>query len=128
MRIVSLCPSITETLIDFGLADQLVGITRFCIHPAAVVKDIPKVGGTKNPDHDAIESAAPDLIFVNAEENRREDYELLAAKYDVDVSMPRSVLDVPPDLRRFGSRLGRLHAGLEVGRVGAGPQRLALGR
>ena len=106
MRIVSLCPSITETLIDFGLKDRIVGITRFCIHPAGVVKDLPKVGGTKNPDHAAIDAAAPDLIFVNAEENRREDYEVLAAKYDVDVSMPRSVAEVPRDLRRFGARLG----------------------
>ncbi len=105
MRIVSLCPSITETLIDFGLRDRLVGVTRFCIHPAEAVKDLPKVGGTKNPDLDAIERAAPDLVFVNAEENRREDYDRLSMKYRVDVSMPRSVADVPLELRRFGELL-----------------------
>lgn len=47
LRYVSLCPSITETLIDLGLADRMVGITRFCIHPAAVVAGLPKVGGTQ---------------------------------------------------------------------------------
>src|SRR5688572_20085848 len=106
VRIVSLCPSITETLIDFGLRDRLVGVTRFCIHPAAVVKDLPKVGGTKNPDHERIDEAAPDLVFVNAEENRREDYALLSQKYRVHVSMPRSVAEVPDDLRRFGALVG----------------------
>ncbi len=106
MRIVSLCPSITETLIDFGLQDRLVGVTRFCIHPAAVVQSIPKVGGTKNPDHAAIDAARPDLVFVNAEENRKEDYEILAQKFRVHVSMPKSVADVPADLRRFGELVG----------------------
>jgi ABC-type Fe3+-hydroxamate transport system substrate-binding protein len=110
VRIVSLCPSITETLIDLGLSRQIVGVTRFCIHPAEVVKGIPKVGGTKNPDLAAIDAAAPDLVFVNAEENRREDYEVLASKYTVDVSMPRNVAEVPQQLRRFGMRLGRSDA------------------
>jgi ABC-type Fe3+-hydroxamate transport system substrate-binding protein len=85
----------------------MVGVTRFCIHPSEAVKDIPRVGGTKNPDHAAIDAARPDLIFVNAEENRREDYEVLAKKYEVDVSMPRSVAEVPQLLRRIGERLGR---------------------
>lgn len=106
VRIVSLCPSITETLIDLGLADRLVGVTRYCIHPEAVVKDLPKMGGTKNPDLDAVRTAAPDLVFVNAEENRKEDYDALAVDFDVDVSMPRSVGEVPGELRRIGRRLG----------------------
>jgi iron complex transport system substrate-binding protein len=107
LRIVSLCPSITETLIDLGAGDQLVGVTRFCIHPADVVKDLQKVGGTKNPDHAQIDEAAPDLIFVNAEENRKEDYALLSRKYRVHVSMPKSVAEVPEDIRRFGALVGK---------------------
>lgn len=106
-RIVSLCPSMTETLIDLGVAERLVGVTRYCIHPKTVVEDLPKVGGTKNPDLDAIRAAKPDLVFVNAEENRREDYEALAADLDVDVSMPRFVQEVPDELRRVGRRIGK---------------------
>ena len=102
-KIVSLCPSITETLIDFGLTESLVGITRFCIHPESVVKDLEKVGGTKDPKLNQIKSLDPDLIFMNAEENRKEDYETLETLFTVDVSEPRSVQEVPKLLRHFGS-------------------------
>jgi iron complex transport system substrate-binding protein len=88
-----------------------VGVTRFCIHPAAVVKDLPKVGGTKNPDLAAIERADPDLVFVNAEENRKEDYAVLARKYRVHVSMPKTVAEVPDDLRRFGALIEKREIG-----------------
>ena len=77
MRIVSLCPSMTETLAALGLLPSLAGVTRFCIHPAAGVEAIPKVGGTKDPDLDRIVALQPDLVLLNAEENRREDYEAL---------------------------------------------------
>jgi iron complex transport system substrate-binding protein len=106
VRIVSLCPSITETLVAFGLAESLVGVTRWCVHPREVTAGIPKVGGTKDPDLEAIRSLRPDLVFANAEENRREDVEALAREFDVDVSHPRRVADVPPLLRRWGLRTG----------------------
>ena len=102
VRIVSLVPSVTETLIDFGLAAHLVGITRFCIHPADVVGGIPKVGGTKDPKLDRIQAAKPDLIFLNEEENRKEDHEALAPDFRVVTSFPRRVDQVPADLRRIG--------------------------
>lgn len=105
-RIVSLCPSITETLIDFGLADRLVGVTKFCIHPAEIVASLPKVGGTKDPDLEAIFAAAPDLVLLNEEENRREDYEALAARVRVETSLPKRVTDVPGELRRLGRLTG----------------------
>jgi ABC-type Fe3+-hydroxamate transport system substrate-binding protein len=66
MRIVSLVPSSTETLLDLGAA--VVACTRFCEQP-----DITHVGGTKNPDVDAIIQMAPDLVVVDREENRLED-------------------------------------------------------
>ena len=103
-KIVSLCPSLTETLIDFGLVDALRGITKFCIHPKAIVSRLHVVGGTKDPNIDEIRRLGPDLIFMNAEENRREDYEALAADFDVDVSEPRCVADIPALLRHFGER------------------------
>lgn len=107
VRIVSLCPSMTESLIDFGLAEKLVGVTKFCIHPATVVRRLPTVGGTKNPDIEAIRAARPDLIFMNAEENRAEDHAVLAAEFLVDVSEPRRVRDIPAHLRHIGAVTGR---------------------
>lgn len=106
MRLVSLVPSVTETLIDLGLATQLVGITRFCIHPAATVAGLPKVGGTKDPKLDRIRDAAPDVVFMNAEENRKEDAEALAETLRVETSFPRRVDEVPADLRRIGRVCG----------------------
>ncbi|MFI5181088.1 MAG: helical backbone metal receptor [Thermoanaerobaculia bacterium] len=106
MRIVSLCPSITESLVAFGLAEHLVGVTRFCVHPREVTARIRKVGGTKDPDLAAIRSLSPDLVFANEEENRREDVEALGRDLAVDVSHPRCVSDVPPLLRRFGRLTG----------------------
>ena len=106
MRIVSLCPSITESLVALGLAERLVGVTRYCVHPREVTARIRKVGGTKDPDLDAIRSLRPDLVFANAEENHREDVEALARDLAVDISHPRRVADVPPLLRRFGRLTG----------------------
>lgn len=58
-RIVSLVPSITELLCDLGLAGALAGRTGFCIHPRETVRNIPKVGGTKDVDLDKVRALAP---------------------------------------------------------------------
>jgi len=68
-RIVSLVPSITETLIDLGLRDQLVGRTGFCIHPREGVRGIAKVGGTKDVRLDAVRALQPTHVIVNIDEN-----------------------------------------------------------
>lgn len=70
-RIVSLVPSITELLCDLGLAAQLVGRTGFCIHPAEVVREIPKVGGTKDVNLEKIRKLAPTHLVVNIDENEK---------------------------------------------------------
>lgn len=72
-RIVSLVPSLTELLIDLGLTKSIAGRTRFCIHPENIVREIPVIGGTKNPNLDKIRDLKPDLIVANKEENRAED-------------------------------------------------------
>jgi len=77
-RIVSLVPSVTELLCDLGLAPQLVGRTGFCIHPRDVVRDIPKVGGTKDVNIERIRELAPTHLVVNIDENRKETVEELA--------------------------------------------------
>jgi len=85
-RIISLVPSQTELLFHLGLADRIVGLTRFCIHPAEGVRPVVKVGGTKNPELDRIRSLAPDWILANKEENRREDVETLAAEFSLHLT------------------------------------------
>ena len=78
-RIVCLVPSLTEALCDLGLADRLVGRTGFCIHPAEVVKAIPKVGGTKDVNVEKIRRLAPTHLVVNIDENEKPTVEALAA-------------------------------------------------
>lgn len=92
-RIVSLVPSQTELLHDLGLTDEVVGITKFCVHPGEWRSLKTIVGGTKNVDHEIVESLKPDLIIANREENTKEDVELLMKKYPVWVSDVATVED-----------------------------------
>ena len=77
-RIVSLVPSITELLCDLGLSVYLVGRTGFCVHPAAIVADIPKVGGTKDVNLEKIRALMPTHLIVNIDENEKPTVESLA--------------------------------------------------
>ena len=77
-RIVSLVPSITELLCELGLAHLLVGRTGFCIHPAAVLADIPKVGGTKDVNFEKIRKLAPTHVILNIDENEKPAADILA--------------------------------------------------
>jgi ABC-type Fe3+-hydroxamate transport system substrate-binding protein len=89
---VSLVPSLTEALFALGLGERVVGVTEWCVHPANAVALVPKVGGTKTPDLDAIAALAPDLVIANQEENRRRDVERLETRgIRVWLTYPRSV-------------------------------------
>ena len=106
-RIVSLVPSLTETLFSLGCGDAVVGVTRFCEEPAAEVARRPKVGGTKNPDCAAVARLSPDLVIVNAEENRREDFlRLEEMGLPVFVTFPATLADTVDLLRRLGELTG----------------------
>ncbi len=76
-RIVSLVPSITELLFDLNLADQVVARTGFCIHPRERVRDVPKVGGTKDVNLARLRKLAPTHVIVNIDENEQPTVELL---------------------------------------------------
>ena len=90
MRVVSLVPSATESLRALGI--EPVACTRFCEQP-----DLPTVGGTKDPDVDAIVGIEPDLVVVNEEENRFDDaVRLLDAGIALHSMSPRTVADVGP--------------------------------
>jgi ABC-type hemin transport system substrate-binding protein len=93
-RIVSLVPSLTEALFELGLGERVVGVTEWCVHPAAAVATLPKLGGTKDPDVAAIAALRPDLVIANREENtRRAVGELRAAGLRVWVTYPRTARD-----------------------------------
>src|SRR5262245_45516218 len=108
MRIVSLCPSLTELVFDLGAGDSLVGRTKFCVHPTNLVDRVEKVGGTKNPKIDRIIELAPDLVLLNEEENRREDADaLLAAGIRCHVSFPKNAAETAEMVRSIGAALSR---------------------
>jgi ABC-type Fe3+-hydroxamate transport system substrate-binding protein len=85
-RIVSLVPSQTELLFDLGLDNEVVGITKFCVHPNHWLKHKTIIGGTKSVNIKKIETLYPDLIIGNKEENKQEDIEFLMHKYPVWMS------------------------------------------
>lgn len=94
MKIVSLVPSITEALFDLGLTeDEVVGRTKFCIHPAEKVKHVAVIGGTKNINADKIRALQPDLILANKEENVKEQVEALMNDFKVIVTNVETVED-----------------------------------
>ena len=91
-RIVSLVPSLSESLFLLGLGDRLVGVTEYCVHPEGAFAGLPRLGGTKDADVDAIRATAPDLVIANQEENTSRVVRKLAdAGIDVWVTYPRSV-------------------------------------
>jgi ABC-type Fe3+-hydroxamate transport system substrate-binding protein len=107
-RIVCLVPSITELLCELGLADQLVGRTGFCIHPAAIVADIPKVGGTKDVNIGKIRQLQPTHAIVNIDENTKPTADLLAEFVPhLVVTHPRAPRDSLALARLMGAIFGK---------------------
>lgn len=105
-RIVSLVPSDTLTLFDLGAGDRIVARTRYCVEPAGRVDDIPVIGGTKDPDIDAICELGPDLILANQEENTRKLLERLAQRnQNLFVAFPRRVADGIKHMARIARML-----------------------
>ena len=76
-RIASLVPSITELLVALGLRDHMVARTGFCIHPQEALRDVPKVGGTKDVNLAKLRRLAPSHVIVNKDENQLETVEAL---------------------------------------------------
>jgi ABC-type Fe3+-hydroxamate transport system substrate-binding protein len=139
MRLVSLCPSITETVFALGRGADLVGRTKFCIHPRPAVDAVERVGGTKNPRIARIVELRPDLVLMNDEENRREDALALgAAGVTVLSSFPHDVAGAADAVRELGraidaraqadalaETIAARVASLAAARTGARPTRFA---
>lgn len=103
-RIISLVPSQTELLFDLGLREQVVGITKFCVHPAGWLREKVRIGGTKKFDMDVIDQLLPDLIIGNKEENYQEGIEQLKLKYPVWMS---DIANLPQALQMI-TQVGQL--------------------
>jgi ABC-type Fe3+-hydroxamate transport system substrate-binding protein len=106
-RIISLVPSQTELLFDLGLKEEVVGITKFCVHPEDWFKTKPRVGGTKKIDFEKIKSLQPDLIIGNKEENEQEQIEELMKYYNVWMSDIYTLKDAYDMITRVGTIVGR---------------------
>ena len=113
-RIVSLVPSQTELLAHLGLAEQVVGITRFCVRPDDWRDQKHIVGGTKEVDVQRVEALAPDLILANQEENTLEDVEALADLASVYVTDVPTVETACAMIRAVGTLLDRADAARQL--------------
>ncbi len=106
LRIVSLVPSWTESLFRLGAGERVVGVTDYCVEPAAAL-EVRRVGGTKNPRLDDIVGLHPDLVVANIEENRRGDIERLqSAGIPAFVTDAHTVEQALVELRRLGELVG----------------------
>lgn len=105
-RIVSLVPSTTETLFALGCGDRVVGVTRFCVHPAERLDGIVKVGGTKDLEVERLRALRPDLVLANAEENTREIFAAVEGICPLYVAFPRTVDEALADLTMTGRLTG----------------------
>ena len=101
-RIISLVPSQSELLWDLGLQNELVGITKFCIHPTEMFRSVKRIGGTKTVKLNEIQKLNPDLIIANKEENQQEQIEELCKHFPVYVSDIYTVSDALQMIEQVG--------------------------
>lgn len=107
MRIISTVPSLTETLYDLKLDEEVVGITKFCVHPREWFLTKTRVGGTKNLHIDKIRSLKPDLIIANKEENTKEQIEECQSFCDVYVNDPSNFEEALETIETIGQLTNR---------------------
>ena len=108
MRIISLVPSVTEALFDLGLSvNEVIGRTKFCVHPKEWTEQIPRVGGTKNIDIEKIRQLKPDLIIASKEENVKEQVGILMHDFRVIVTDVATVEDNYYLLKNLGNLFGK---------------------
>ena len=113
-RIISLVPSQTELLADLGLNEEVVGITKFCVHPDEWFRSKTRVGGTKQLKMDIIQQLNPDLIIANKEENVKEQIEELGKKYPVWVSNVNNLDDAYEMIEQIGLIINKEHRANEI--------------
>jgi ABC-type Fe3+-hydroxamate transport system substrate-binding protein len=107
LRIVSLVPSQTELLFELGLDLEVVGITKFCIHPQSWHKSKKRVGGTKKVSIASVKNLNPDLIIANKEENTAEDIRNLEKIAPVWISDIKSFSDALEMIKQIGNIINK---------------------
>jgi ABC-type Fe3+-hydroxamate transport system substrate-binding protein len=110
LRIVSLVPSQTELLYDLGFDQEVVGITKFCIHPDSWFKTKTRVGGTKTVNIERVKTLQPSLIIANKEENTKTDLEALEQICPVWISDVRDITSALEMIHKTGEMLGKSEA------------------
>lgn len=113
-RIISLVPSQTELLFDLGLDEEIIGITKFCIHPKDKFKGKTKVGGTKKLDLDKIRALNPDLIIGNKEENDQSQIEELMKEFPIWMSDITLIEDSLQMIESIGELTGKTENALQI--------------
>lgn len=106
-RIISVVPSQTELLYNLGLNDEVIGITKFCVHPNNWFENKTRVGGTKNLNIKKIEALQPDLIIANKEENTEEEIKLLQQKFSVWTSNISTLENSLSMIKSVGKIIGK---------------------
>ena len=108
-RLVSLVPSTTETLYRCGVWEDVVGVTRYCVHPESAVDEKIIVGGTKQCNIEKLKALNPDFVFANQEENTPEMVaQIEALGVPVYVAFPKNHADALQDLLNMGTILGKM--------------------
>ena len=106
-RIISLVPSQTELLFDLGLEKEVIGITKFCVHPGHWFHSKTRIGGTKDIRMDIIHQLHPDLIIANKEENNKKQIDELSKHYRVWISDIKTLNDALQMIESIGEITGK---------------------
>lgn len=114
LRIISLVPSITELLYDLGLREEVVGITKFCVHPTEWFRTKERIGGTKTLNLNKIIELKPDLILANKEENVKEQVYELSNHCHVYTSDVKDVKDALHMIQDIGQLCGKKSEALHL--------------
>jgi len=113
-KIISLVPSQTELLFDLGLDEEVVGITKFCIHPKSWHESKTKIGGTKKINFEKIKELDPDLVIGNKEENDKNQVEELMKHYPVWMSDIKNLEDALSMIDSIGKITGKENKALGI--------------
>jgi len=113
-RIVSIVPSQSELLWDLGLQNELVGITKFCIHPHHMATSVALVGGTKKLNIQKIRELQPDIIIANKEENEQSQIEELAKEFPVWISDIHNLNESLEMIEMLGELFNKKEKALEL--------------
>jgi len=113
-RIISLVPSQTELLYDLGLDEEVIGITKFCVHPQHWFRNKTRIGGTKQLNVNLIRELNPDLIIANKEENEKQQIELLADDFPVWISDITNLYTAYAMMEQIGALVNKKKQALEL--------------